>query len=119
MHRSFATGSATAAILLFAACTDQPSRAPLAPSAPSAAVGGQCDGSLASQIVKQQKALFTGAALADLDSRFSTIKSLCPNAFPQMIDYIKAVIAYREPPTISQARAHIAQLQTAMATAAA
>jgi hypothetical protein len=105
MHRSFAPGSAIAAILLFAACTDQPSRAPLAPSAPSAAVGGQCDGSLASQIVKQQKALFTGAALADLDSRFNTIKSLCPNAFPQMIDYIKAVIAYREPPTIGQVRA--------------
>jgi len=105
MHRSFAPTSAIAAILLFAACTDQPSRAPLAPSEPSAAVVGQCDGSLASQVVKQQKALFTGAALADLDSRFSTIRTLCPNAFTQMMGYIDAVIAYREPPTITQSRA--------------
>ena len=105
MHRSFATGSAIAAILLFAACTDQPSRAPLAPSEPSAAVGGQCDGSLASQIGRQIRANFAEAAEADLENRFGIIKNLCPNAFVQMMDFIDALIGYREPPTITQAHA--------------
>ena len=105
MHRSFAPTPAIAAILLFAACTDQPSRAPLAPSEPSAAVSAQCGGALASQIGKDVRDLFSGAAEADLENRFGIIKSLCPDAFAQMMDFIDAVIGYREPPTITQARA--------------
>jgi len=107
MHRSVAAaGIGIAAVLVFAACSpDQAQREPLAPTQPSFAMGSQCSGPLASQIAKEQKDLFTGAALADLDARLKVIKSQCPNAFLLMMDYLKAVIAYREPPTIDQARA--------------
>jgi hypothetical protein len=94
MRRSILRGFGVVAIFVLAACTDQSQPGPLLPSGPFMAAGGQCDGSLASQIGKEQKELFSGAALTDLQDRFKVIKSLCPSAFPQMMDYLKAMLGH-------------------------
>jgi hypothetical protein len=100
MRRPLLAGIGLAAVLVVAACsTDEPSQVPLAPTVPSLASGPQCSGSGAADFYKAQKALFTGAALSDLQARFDVIKSLCPNAVPQMMDYLQAVVTWAAPTT--------------------
>jgi hypothetical protein len=92
MHRCL-TFLGVVALFAAAACApDQSSRTPLAPTEPTAAMADQCHGALASQISKEQKDLFSGAALSTLQDKFSVIKSLCPSAFPQMMDYVKVML---------------------------
>ena len=95
MRRSFAGIAGAAAIVLLGACADQAPRQPLAPDQPFLAQSQQCSGNLASNIAKEQKDLFTGSALDDLQAQFATIKSACPNALPQLMTYLDAVISYR------------------------
>jgi hypothetical protein len=97
MRRSIAAGFGIAAVLGFAACTDRADQqSPLAPTEPTFAVGDICSGSLASQIAKEQKALFTGALLTEFQDDFKDIKSLC-SSMPMslMLDYIQKVIDNR------------------------
>lgn len=103
MRRSLPAVLGFAAIFAIAACTDQAPRQPLAPDKPSLAQTSQCRNQLATQIGNEQEALFADAALADLEAQFATIRSLCPNAVPQMMTYIESVIAYRG--TVNAARA--------------
>ena len=100
MRRPLLAGISLAAVLVFAACsTDEPSQVPLAPTKPLLAAGDQCAGSQASLIAKEQKALFSGAALNDLQAQFAVIKSLCPNASAQLMTYLESVIGYSGAPT--------------------
>jgi hypothetical protein len=104
-RRSLAAGIGIAAVLFLAACSpDQTSQhQPLAPQEPSFAMSDQCAGSLGSTIAKQIKDNFTNAQATDLTNRYQVIKSLCPNAVPQMFSYIDAFIGYHG--TLNQARA--------------
>jgi hypothetical protein len=100
MRRSILSGFGVAAIFIIAACTDSPRQpSPLAPNEPTLAVGDQCSGPLASQIGKDLKALFSGAAYNDLSSQFAAIKNQCPNVFPQMMTFLDAMIGYSGAPT--------------------
>jgi|SRR5687768_3925307 len=80
MRRSIFAGIGVAAVLVLAACTpDQPaSRDPLAPTDPVLAQGDQCAGGLASQIAKEQKALYSGTVLTAMQNQFTVLKNLCP-----------------------------------------
>src|SRR4030095_6196680 len=103
MRRSVAALTGVVAILLFAACTDRTQQQPLAPQEPSFAMSDQCAGSLGSTIAKQIKDNFSSTEAADLTNRYQIIKSLCPNAVPQMMSYIDAFIGYHG--TLNQPRA--------------
>ena len=95
MRRSALAVISITAVLAVAACApDSTERGPLVPTGPSLAMSDQCAGGLASDIAKQQKALFSGAALTDLQNQLAVIKSLCPNAVPQLMNYLQAVVNY-------------------------
>jgi hypothetical protein len=100
MRRSALTAFAVTAVLAVAACApDSAERGPLVPTEPSLATSPQCAGGLASDIAKQQKALFTGDALTALQNQMAVIKSLCPNAVPQLMTYLQTVVTYGAPTT--------------------
>jgi len=89
--------SALALVTVVAACSDQStSSLPSAPSArtqPNFAVtGGACSSQLATQISKEQKALFSGAALSEAQDRFRVIKSGCPATTEQTFSYVQFTI---------------------------
>lgn len=101
MRRSFSAGIGVAAVIIVAACSpDQPANQPLAPTIPSLAQGHQCSGSLASEIYKQQKALFTGDALTALQAQFDAFKDACPDVTTaQLLTYLGSVAGYGAPTT--------------------
>ena len=110
MRRTFAAALGAATILLVAACTDQAPRQPLAPTTPSLAQSQQCSGNLASDIAKQQKALFTGTDLTTLDNLFTAIKSQCPNvSTAQLLGYVEAMIGFSGAPAAATRAADLAQ----------
>jgi hypothetical protein len=115
MRRSALAVITLTAVLAVAACTpDSAERGPLVPTQPSLAAGDLCAGGLASDISKQQKALFSGAALTDLQNQFSVIKSLCPNASSEMMTYLDAMLGYYGAPTTAlragQVATHLASV---------
>jgi hypothetical protein len=91
------------ATLVVVACSpDRPAREPLAPYDVSLAKGGgsqQCAGQLASDIAKELKVLFVGAALDDLQNQLAVIKSKCPNAVPELMTILQSVSTYGAPTT--------------------
>jgi len=102
MRRPLLTGIGFAAVLIVAACsTDEPSQVPLAPTVPTLANSPQCANKLANDIEKQQEVLFSSnpSALADLQGQFDVIQGLCPNAVPEMMNYLQSVITYGAPTT--------------------
>ena len=95
MRRSVTPGIGIAAILVFAACSpDSPVREPLAPTTPLLAAGSQCSGSLASEIAKQQKLIFTGNELTQIEAKFKIIKNQCPNADVTLMQYLQQTIDF-------------------------
>jgi hypothetical protein len=110
MRRVLTCASALGSLVLAVACTDQPRQPP--PTAPIASVpllsqGSQCSGALASQISKEEKALFVDPALSIISAQFSTIKHLCavptsPAAFEAMMVYLQETIDafHSHPPQI-------------------
>jgi len=88
--------SALALITIVAACSDQSPPSPSAPSARSqplfAVTGGSCSAQLATQIAKEQKALFAGAALSEAQDRFKVIKNGCPATSEQTFSYVQFTI---------------------------
>lgn len=101
MRRSLSASLAFALGLFLAACADQPpERTPLAPSGPAPALSDQCAGSLGSTISKQQKDLFSGAALTDLQAQFAAIKKACPAiSTATLLAYVESMIGYSGAPT--------------------
>ena len=80
-------------IALVAACNDQSSSPPTAvPRQPRLAVTGSCNSQLATQIGKEQKALFAGGALSAGQDQFKVIKNGCPGTSEQMLAYIQFTI---------------------------
>lgn len=112
MRRSLFAGIGVAAVLVLAACTDRAQdRAPLTPTGPSLAQSPLCSNSLASDIVKQQKALYTGAALTDVAAKFDLVKAACPGVAgdDELMNYLEATITHRPDTvkTITEARAKL------------
>jgi len=101
MRRSALTVFAVTAVLAIAACApDSADRGPLVPTEPSLAMSDQCAGGLASDIAKQQKALFTEPGLTDLQTQFAAIKSACPTVpTTQLLTYVESMIGYSGAPT--------------------
>jgi len=101
MRRSALTVFAVTAVLAIAACApDSADRGPLVPTEPSLALSDQCAGGLASDIAKQQKALFSDPDLTDLQTQFAAIKSACPTVpTTQLLTYVESMIGYSGAPT--------------------
>lgn len=91
MHRTPTTLSRLLVLMLVvAACSDRSTSPPTAVSSPPRfAITASCDGQLASQISKEQRALFSGAPLSDAQARFKIIRSGCPATTEQMLGYIQ------------------------------
>jgi hypothetical protein len=94
MHRTPTTMSRALVLLtVVAACSDQSASPPTAvSSSPRFAVTASCDGQLASQISKEQKALFSGGSFSDAQARFKIVRSGCPATTAQMLGYIQFTI---------------------------
>lgn len=113
MRRSALAVIGIAAVLAIAACSpDQPRREPLAPTDPSLAPGGGggsqlCAGGLLSDIVKQEKALFTTTQIAFLDPLRTAMKNACPTQLPSatLLTYVKKVIEFRGTYSVARAQA--------------
>jgi hypothetical protein len=112
MRRSLFAGIGVAAVLVLAACSDRAQeRAPLTPTGPSLAQSPQCSNGLASDIVKQQKALYAGLALTDVAAKFDLVKAACPGVAGDdaLMNYLEATITHRPDnvKSISEARAKL------------
>ena len=110
MRRSALAGISISAVLAVAACApDSVERGPLVPTEPSFAASPQCAGGLASDIAKQHKVLYSGAALTDIQAKFDAVKSDCPGIAGDatLMDYLKSTITHRPDnvKSISEARA--------------
>lgn len=94
MHRRTSTLLRLLALVaLVAACSDQSPAPPTAiPRQPRLAVTGSCNSQLATQISKEQKALFSGAVLSAAQDQFKVIKNGCPATSEQMLAYIQFTI---------------------------
>ena len=80
-------------IAVVSACSDQSPIPPTAaPSPPRFAVTASCNSQLATQIAKEQKALFSGGPLALAQDRFKVVKSGCPGTSEQMLSYTQFTI---------------------------